>query len=105
VRKLLLESAGHRVIEARSGADGIERFRSEKVDVVILDYWMSGMKGTTVAAELKAINAAIPIVVLSGMSNLPGEAAGLVDHWLVKGSHRPEELLNCVATLLERRPA
>ena len=51
-RRLLLESAGYRVIEARSGAEGIQLFGSEKVDVVILDYWMSGMKGTTVAAEL-----------------------------------------------------
>jgi len=47
-RKLLLESAGHRVIEARCGEEGIQLFQSEKVDVVILDYWMSGMKGTVV---------------------------------------------------------
>ena len=38
-RKLLLESAGHRVLEARSGEEGIQLFQSEKVDAVILDYW------------------------------------------------------------------
>jgi PAS domain S-box-containing protein len=102
-RRLLLESAGHRVIEARSGADGIKLFQSEKVQVVILDYWMSGMKGTTVAAELKRINPAVPIIVLSGMSDLPGEAAGIVDQWLVKGTHRAEQLLESVSELLERR--
>ena len=103
-RRLLLESAGHRVIEARSGAEGIQRFRSEKVDAVILDYWMSGMKGTAVASELRRIDPAVPIIVLSGMSDLPGEAAGLVDQWLVKGSHRPEQLLASINTMLERRP-
>jgi signal transduction histidine kinase len=103
-RKLLLESAGHRVLEARSGPEGIQLFRSEKVDAVILDYWMSGMKGTTVASELKRINPTVPIIVLSGMSDLPGEAAGVVDQWLIKGSLRAEQLLESISTLLERRP-
>jgi len=104
-RRLLLESAGHRVIEASSGEEGIRIFRSEKIDAVILDYWMSGMKGTAVAWELKRIKPDVPIIVLSGVSELPGEAAGLVDQWLVKGSQRAEQLLNSINTLLERRPA
>ncbi len=103
-RRLLLESAGYRVIEAHSGPEGIRLFQSEKVAVVILDYWMSGMKGTVVAAELKRLNPNIPIIVLSGVSNLPGEAAGLVDQWFLKGSHRAEKLLESISTLLERRP-
>ncbi len=102
-RKLLLESAGYRVIEARSGPEGIRIFQSEKVDAVILDYWMSGMKGTAVAAELKRISRAVPIIVLSGMSDLPGEAAGIVDRWIVKGANRAEQLLDSVAALLDRR--
>jgi PAS domain S-box-containing protein len=104
-RKLLLESAGHRVITARSGAEGIEIFRSEKVDAVILDYWMAEMKGTAVAWELKRIDPTVPVIVLSGVSELPGEAAGLVDQWLVKGSHRAEKLLDSISTLLEHRSA
>jgi hypothetical protein len=66
---------------------------------------MSGMKGTEVAAELKRVNPLIPIIVLSGVSDLPGEAAGLVDQWLLKGSHRAEQLLESVGTLLGRRSA
>ena len=103
-RKLLLESAGYRVIEARSGEEGIRLFQSEKIDAVILDYWMSGMKGTAVASELKRMDASVPIIVLSGMADLPGEAAGLVDQWLVKGSHRAEHLLQSIGNLLDRRP-
>jgi response regulator RpfG family c-di-GMP phosphodiesterase len=103
-RKLLLESAGHRVIQARSGEEGIKLFRTEKVAAVILDYWMSGMKGTVVASELKRINPAVPIIVLSGVADLPGEAAGVVDQWIMKGSTRSEELLNFVSALLDRRP-
>ena len=62
------------------------------------------MKGTAVAAELRSINPATPIIVLSGMSNLPGEAAGTRGSWFLKGSHRAEELLDSISTLLERRP-
>jgi PAS domain S-box-containing protein len=104
-RKLLLESAGHRVIEARSGEEGIQLFKSLKVDAVILDYWMSGMKGTAVASELKRINPDVPIIMVSGMADLPGEAAGLVDQWIIKGTLRAEELLESISAVLERRPA
>ena|ERR1700690_2907949 len=102
-RRLLLEAAGHRVIAANSGPEGIRLFQTEKVDAVILDYWMAGMKGTAVAFELKRINPAIPVIMLSGLSELPGETAGFVDRWIIKGSTRPEELLDFIKVLLERR--
>lgn len=103
-RKLLLESAGHRVIEARSGKEGIRLFQTEKLDLVILDYWMSDMKGTAVAAEMKRLNPLVPIVMLSGLPELPGETMGMVDQWLMKGSRRAEYLLDAIETLLDRRP-
>jgi response regulator RpfG family c-di-GMP phosphodiesterase len=36
-RKLLLESAGYRVVQARSGPEGIHAFQRGKIDAVILD--------------------------------------------------------------------
>jgi len=103
-RKLLLESAGHRVLEARSGPEGIRLFQSQKIDAVILDYWMSGMKGTVVAAKLKELNPSVPVIILSGLPDFPGEMTGVVDEWLLKGSDRPERLLHTIKSLLERRP-
>jgi CheY-like chemotaxis protein len=102
-RRLLLESAGYRVIEARSGKEGIRLFKTEKVDVVILDYWMSGMNGTAVAQELKNLDPAVPIIVLSGLTELPGESSGLTDRWFLKGSLRAEQLLREIGTLIKRR--
>jgi PAS domain S-box-containing protein len=104
-RKLLLESAGHHVIEARSGPEGIRLFKSQKIDAVILDYWMSGMKGTAVAAEIKELAPSVPIIVLSGLPDFPGETTGVIDEWLLKGNNRPEHLLVTIKALLERRPA
>lgn len=100
VRQRLLESEGYRVVVARSGEDGLRLFQSELINAVILDYWMSGMNGTAVARELKRINPNIPIIVLSGLVELPGETVGLADRWILKGDD-PEHLLNTLKRVLQ----
>jgi CheY-like chemotaxis protein len=104
LRKLLLESAGYQVTTARSGAEGIQLFRSQPFDAIILDYWMSGMNGVSVARELKRLNAAIPIIILSAYASLPDEALGVADVWILKGG-APESLLTSVREVLETRSA
>src|SRR5919197_374389 len=73
VRKILLESAGHRVLTARSGGEGIRVFQAEPVDAVILDYWMSGMNGVAVARELKRLRPSTPIIILSAYGTILDE--------------------------------
>lgn len=97
-RKLLLESEGYLVIEAKSGSQGLQLFQSEKVDLVIVDYWMPGMNGLAVAAEMKKIKRWVPIIILSGFAELPGEAVGIADRWIIKG-HSTEELLHSIRAL------
>jgi CheY-like chemotaxis protein len=102
VRRLLLESAGYRVATAHSGEEGICVFKSQPIDAVIMDYWLSGMDGIEAARELKRISPAIPIVVLSALTELPGESIGTADRWLLKGED-PAYLLNAISTLLKAR--
>lgn len=83
-RKMLLESAGFEVLVARNGAEALEVFGSQKVDAVILDYWMPGMKGLSVASEMKSLRPEVPIMVLSGFASLPDETIGVADAWLQK---------------------
>jgi DNA-binding response OmpR family regulator len=97
-RKLLLESEGHQVFEAKSGKDGLALFNSKKFDLVILDYWMAGMNGTVTAREIKKINAHVPIIMLSGYGELPGEIVGVADRWILKG-RATQELLDAVKAL------
>jgi DNA-binding response OmpR family regulator len=97
-RKLVLESEGHQVFEARSGKEGIALFHSQKFDLVILDYWMSGMNGTAAAREIKKINPKVPIIMLSGYGELPGEIVGVADRWILKG-RATRELLDAVKAL------
>ena len=99
IRKRVLETAGHHVLTARSGDDGLQLFRSESFDLVLLDYWMPGMNGIATARALKRIDASVPMIILSGLSQLPDETMGVVDRWILK-DEGPQFLLNTIKALL-----
>lgn len=96
IRKLLLESEGYDVLLAQTGEDGLRLFQSQRIDLVVVDYWMRGMNGLAVAREIKRLNPAVPIIVLSGLAELPGEAVGIADRWIMKG-RSTQALLDAIA--------
>jgi len=100
IRKRVLESAGHQVLTARSGDQGIQLFQAEPFDLVLLDYWMPGKNGIATAHELKRIDPSVPMVILSGLSQLPDETMGVVDRWILK-DEGPQFLLHTIRTLLD----
>ncbi|HEY6763197.1 MAG TPA: response regulator [Candidatus Sulfotelmatobacter sp.] len=103
LRKMLLESAGFRVLQAQTAAAALELFHAQRVDAVVMDYWLSGGKnGTAVAEEMKRLRPNTPIVMLSGFSSLPGEGA-VVDAWLRKAAIEPEDLIHEVRRLITLR--
>ncbi len=104
-RRLVLESAGFQVLLARSGTEAVQMFRDHRVDMVILDYWMPGMKGVSVAREIKQLRPQTPVIVFSGFSALPDETIGIVDSWLQKRDVEPEEFLAEVSRLLQKSSA
>jgi CheY-like chemotaxis protein len=105
LRKLLLESQGYRVITAESGQEALKLFRVHAVDLVILDYWMSGMNGVSVAREMKRLRPDTSIIIFSAYQSLPGEIIGIADTWLRKAETEPTDLLYEVEKLLNRRSA
>jgi CheY-like chemotaxis protein len=102
-RKMVFESAGFEVFTARNGAQALDVFRAEPVNAVVLDYFMPGMTGLSVAREMKRMRPSVPIVVLSGFASLPGETIGIVDAWLQKRD--VEELVRELEKLIERKGA
>jgi CheY-like chemotaxis protein len=103
VRRILLETAGHRVLTALSGREGIEIFQSDDVDAVILDYWMAGMNGVATARELKRLKRSVPIIILSAYGTLLDETLGVADVWIRKGEEDPQYLLGALEALLQAR--
>jgi CheY-like chemotaxis protein len=102
LRKAQFESAGFHVLLARSGSAAMEIFRTQHVDAVVMDYWLSGSNGTAIAEEMKRLRPRIPVVMLSGFSPLPGEGV-LVDAWLRKAAAEPDEVVNTVRHLIALR--
>lgn len=104
LRQHLLESAGYRVLDAKSGALGIKAFKSEPVDAVLLDYWMADMNGLQVAREIRKLNPSVPIIILSAYGELLDESLGIADLWIRKGEEDPQDLLNRLEQLLKTKP-
>lgn len=103
MQKALFESAGYRVLEARTASAALEAFSASHVDAVVMDYWLSGnSNGTALAGEMKRMRPGIPIVMLSGFPAMPGEWS-VVDSWMRKAEIEPESLLNEVQRLIELR--
>lgn len=103
LRQTLLQSAGYKVLGAKSGASGIKAFKSEPIDAVILDYWMADMNGLQVAREIRKLNPSVPIIILSAYGELLDESLGLADLWIRKGEEDPQYLLNRLDQLLKAK--
>jgi CheY-like chemotaxis protein len=101
VRKILLERAGYEVLTAPDGRSGLEMFRTEPVQAVILDYTMPGMNGGEVANRMRQTKPEIPILLLSANIALPPDIASLVDGYVTKGESAPV-LLERLGTMLPR---
>lgn len=85
IRRALLESKGYRVLTAINGAMGLRLLAENAVDAIVVDYKMEGMDGLAVARIVKQRMPLVPIVLLSGYSDLPAELLGLVDAFVKKG--------------------
>jgi CheY-like chemotaxis protein len=72
----VLKDLGHRVIEAPSGKKALEILRAgTEVDVVLSDEAMPGMRGTQLAAEIRASWPDLPIILATGYAELPKDSA------------------------------
>src|SRR4051794_12577386 len=63
---ILFRLKGYDVVLAESGQKGLEVFRRERPDVVVLDLKMPGMNGITVLQHLRNLNPLQPVIVLTG---------------------------------------
>jgi CheY-like chemotaxis protein len=62
----LLRRKGYDVVLAESGRQGVELFRRERPDVLVLDLKMPEMDGLTVLRQIRSLNRSQPVIVLTG---------------------------------------
>jgi CheY-like chemotaxis protein len=99
---------GHQVRVAHDGLQGLERLRSGLVDLILLDVEMPRLTGPGMAYELFLHDAGlegIPIVLVSGVLDLPQTAAAVGTAYFLAKPYALAALLRLVArALAERRP-
>lgn len=65
----LLEHEGHAVLTAENGADALSILKGQKVDLLLLDYYMPGMTGEEVVFALRQFNTIVQIILQTGYSS------------------------------------
>jgi two-component system response regulator GlrR len=81
-----LELDGHTVNEAATldAARAVLSERGEQIELVLLDVHVGAENGLTLLDELERERPALPVVLLTGESGLPGDARGKAWHVLSK---------------------
>src|SRR3954468_3863712 len=109
VQKLLaypLEHEGYRVVQARDGEEALERFGSEKVDLVVLDIMLPRLDGLEVCRRLRA-HSSVPIIMLTARDDELDKVVGLelgADDYITK-PFSIREFRSRVRSLLRRARA
>jgi PAS domain S-box-containing protein len=93
IRKLILEQQGYSVVTATDTTRALESFKTAHLALVITDHWLGRTTSTAMIAEMKRLNSAVPIIVLSGIAEIPARMEN-VDVFLSKADG--------VAPLLDR---
>ena len=101
LRQMLLSIAGYNVLTATGPETALEIFASNQVDLVITDQLLPGRSGTEIAAEMKRLKPEVPILLFSGMMDLPATMEH-VDLVLTKGM-TPREFLTRIEEVAARR--
>lgn len=66
--KNILEENGYKVVgEAENGVEAIEKFKSDKPDIITMDITMPEMDGVKALREIKQINSEVVVVMCSAM--------------------------------------
>jgi CheY-like chemotaxis protein len=74
LRKSVLEKFGFEVVPAESAAKALEILDSQPIDLVLTDLLMPGLCGTELAREIKRRKPDVPVVLLSGVNEMPEDA-------------------------------
>ncbi|HKN59959.1 MAG TPA: response regulator transcription factor [Candidatus Acidoferrales bacterium] len=103
VLSTMLTSQGYPVIEARSGEEALEKIRSERIDLILLDVNMPGISGLEACAQIRR-SGDVPIIMLTVRNSERDKVQALdagADDYVVK-PFGAEELLARIRAALRR---
>lgn len=112
--RIALVANGYDALTAESGPSGLEALRRNAVDLVILDVFMPGMDGLTVAPAIHREHPKVPIIAVSGFMfggkcpTMPGFDAMATEAGAIATLYKPfkpAELVGAIEKALAMRPA
>ena len=98
LRKLVLQKQSYKVDTASSGEEALTRLAAGGIDLVLSDQMMPGMTGTELTRAVKASRPALPVILISGVNEIPADAV-FADRFISKVGG-PELLFSTVAEVL-----
>jgi DNA-binding response OmpR family regulator len=104
--KATLKNAGYKVQLALTGEEGLAEFRANGADLILLDMTLPEMQGTQVLRELRALNATVPVIIITGetgeLFRIESERLGV--HGYLSKPPNYDELLGMIRRSLEAPP-
>jgi DNA-binding response OmpR family regulator len=101
----ILSNAGHQVVAATDGSDGVEKFKADGAfDLVITDLAMPKLNGLQLARVCKTLRPAVPVVMLTGWGVLLTEEE-LAEHGVDEVLSKPvrmDQVLSAVTAARAR---
>ena len=100
----LLEAEGYKAVPAENGLKAVEIYRSENIDLAILDIMMPEMSGYDVCREIRKNDDLLPIIFLTAKEEEIDKVVGLelgADDYIVK-PFGVRELLARIKTVMRR---
>jgi len=65
------DAGGHHVVEAASAEQALKLFPESTADIVLSDVRMAGMNGFGLLTELKRLNPALPVIMMTAFASIP----------------------------------
>ena len=65
-----LEDEGYQILTANDGLRALKKIEEEPPDLVLLDIWMPGMDGIETLKRLRAQQAGLPVIMISGHGSI-----------------------------------
>ena len=68
--EVALKTSGYEVMTERTGEEGLERFRKENPDLVLLDHWLPGINGDEVLRQMREEESEIPVIIMTAQGSI-----------------------------------
>ncbi|MEK6684319.1 MAG: sigma-54 dependent transcriptional regulator, partial [Nitrospirota bacterium] len=100
-----LQSEGHRVIVARDGREGLQKFKESKLDLVVSDLKLPHKSGLEVLEAIKEHNPLIPVILMTAYGTIETAVKAVKEgaYDFITKPFDPDHLIHLINKALEKQ--